>query len=319
MKLLDSPISRWMVAGTLGGFIVGVITAVIVLIVPPRFNSTVSFAPEQQSQSPLRSLGGFGAIFGQLGLDALTNSGQTLAFYRHLAQSDDVLTTVVTTPIPAELDAGAETLADLWYPDEVDREKQIVKAMRRLRNDRMHVRADDRTGIITISALARDRHLAQWITATAYHELDRYNIAVRRSRAQMRREFLDARVRDAQDSLQAAEAALERFYERNRVFRDSPDLIAREQRLVRNAEARQEIVTALWRELESARVDEVRDTPVLNVIQQPSLSVFRATPRRTRTTILLAMLGGILAIVLEIGRPWVTNLIARIRPRSTSS
>ncbi len=306
----ERSLRRYGLAALLPGMLFGLVTIVVVFFVRPLFLSTVTFAPDTQERSGLGALTGVAGPFAQLGLGGLFGEGgRSLAFYSYLAQSDNVAEAVVVRPLPDSL-GPAPTLARMWFDKVENPQIRTYKAVRRFRK-RTTVRADDRTGIIHVQFLGESPALARWVTAAMYNELNRYNIEVRGSPARERRRFLDGRVTVSADSLRAAETALRDFYEQNRKWQEDPQLVFRERQLNRQVDANLEILTSLRRELELAKLDEVRDTPVLNVVQPPSLPVRKAWPPRRRLTLLWALLGGMIGIALEFGRPWTAGLFRR--------
>ena len=67
-----------------------------------------------------------------------------------------------------------------------------------------------------------------------------------------------------------AERAREDFLRQNRGFGNSPELMSEHDRLQRQVAMRQEVYTSLLRSQEQARIDAVRDTPLLAFIDTPS-------------------------------------------------
>jgi uncharacterized protein involved in exopolysaccharide biosynthesis len=96
-----------------------------------------------------------------------------------------------------------------------------------------------------------------------------FNVATRQLQARELRLFLETRVTDALQSLHQAEDDLRTFYERNRRFADSPQLVFDESRFKRQVALQQDLYTSLAKELESARIDEVNDTPAITIIDPP--------------------------------------------------
>ena len=99
----------------------------------------------------------------------------------------------------------------------------------------------------------------------------------------------------ARTNLDEAEDSLRQFYERNRRIADSPRLQFEEGRLRRRIDLRQEIYLVLNRELEQARLDEVRDTPILNIIDPPVPPARHEKPQRRVIAVLAAFLGALTA------------------------
>jgi len=306
---------RYGTAALMPGLGLGVLAILVTLFLPSLFLSRVSFAPDTPARGGLNA-GGLNALIGQIGLGMLTGGSQSLAFYSELARSRGVLENVVNRPMPDSLGVKAATLALLWYPNAKSVEWRTYRAVRRL-DKRLTVIADERAGIVSVAVLAESPPLAQWLSAAIYDELNRYNLSVRGSRAKEERVFTEGRLAEARDSLTAAEAALKAFYRKNRVFQDSPDLTFEERELKRRVDGQLELYTTLQRQVENARLDEVRDTPVLNLIERATRPVLKAWPLRGRLAVLFALIGSLIGVLVEFGAPWSERLVARIRGRPT--
>ena len=85
---------------------------------------------------------------------------------------------------------------------------------------------------------------------------------------------------------------MERFLRDNRTFASSPQLMFENDRLQRDVAMRQQIMAGLTQAYEQARIDEVRNTPVITVVQRPEAP---ALPDRRRL-----VLKGLAAIVIGL-------------------
>src|SRR5205823_6465820 len=132
----------------------------------------------------------------------------------------------------------------------------------------IRVTPDAKTNVVSFAVDARDPQLAFQIARALLQNLDAFNVSVRQSRAKNERAFLDARVADAQQDLRSSEGDLESFLSSNRDFH-SPSLAVQEARLRRRVDLAQTRFIELQRQLDQARVQEVRDTPVITVLDAP--------------------------------------------------
>jgi uncharacterized protein involved in exopolysaccharide biosynthesis len=101
--------------------------------------------------------------------------------------------------------------------------------------------------------------------------VNEFNLETRQSRAAAERTFIEGRLAEAEDSLLAAETRLEAFLQSNRQFENSPELLFQHDRLQRQVARNQEVVTSLAQGYEEARVSEVRNTPVITVVEPPEI------------------------------------------------
>jgi uncharacterized protein involved in exopolysaccharide biosynthesis len=263
--------------------LVGVITA---FVWPPYYQSTATFMAE--SQTPRNLPTGLGALAEQFGVASLTgNLGP--AYYAKLLDSREVLERVLMIPTTTNDDSVTRPLIDRLgvsgsNPDRMN------KSLKKLRN-RVQVSADVTTNTVSLAVDMRDPHVAFQAANALLSTLDSFNVTVRKSRARNEAEFLTARVADAQGALRAAEASLESFLAANREGRTTPALAVQESRLRRAAEMAQTRFSDLQRQLDQARIQEVRDTPVLTVLDRPNLPVKPYKPIRSLVIAVIVVVG----------------------------
>jgi uncharacterized protein involved in exopolysaccharide biosynthesis len=153
------------------------------------------------------------------------------------------------------------------------------------------------TGMLHLAVRAPYPDLAERVAGRLLELLDELSAEVRRGRAHEEERFVAERVRDAQDELILAEERLGSFLSQNRMFEGSPDLVFAHGRLQRQVAIRQDVYTSLLRAREQNRIDTLRDTPFLTIIDPPAGSA-RPQPRGTITRAFMAfMLGLALAIL----------------------
>jgi uncharacterized protein involved in exopolysaccharide biosynthesis len=170
---------------------------------------------------------------------------------------------------------------------------------------------DDETYVVTLSVKTHDRFLSADVANQFIEVLNRFNLETRQSNAQERRRFIEERLSLAEDELVSAEDVLKLFLERNRLFRDSPELNFEYERLQRQVTIKQEVFTALRRSYEEARIQEVNDTPVITVIDRAVPPHRKSSPKRRLNVILAFMLGGVFGIVGAFGQEFVERARAQ--------
>jgi uncharacterized protein involved in exopolysaccharide biosynthesis len=77
-------------------------------------------------------------------------------------------------------------------------------------------------------------------------------------------------MQELRDELREVEDRLERFHKQNRVVQ-SPELVFQRDRLSREVGMRQQVYGTMVQAFEQARIDEVRDTPVISRVLEPTL------------------------------------------------
>lgn len=226
--------------------------------------------------STLGATAGMLGIASQLGITGTGGQSSPL-FYGDLLQSRSVQDRLLTAKLPVGRDGSPGTLLALWGK-ETQPEPQRWAAARRKLAAHVSSNVNARTGVISFAVDGPNPRAAKLMADTALRALNDVIVSLRRQRATGERQFLEARWDDAGDSVRAHEAILRGFYERNRVAQ-SPALQFEEARLRRDIERVSGIYAQLGTQLEQARVQEIRDTPAVGIIDPPIEPTRKSAPR----------------------------------------
>jgi uncharacterized protein involved in exopolysaccharide biosynthesis len=276
--------------------------ATMTLLRARTYTARTSFTP-QATRSPLGALGGIAAQFGMSA--AATDGNQSPAFYGELLHTRTVLEPLVGMPVSFTWKGRnvSGTYVDVAGPKVADPTLKFEGAVRRLRRD-MDVTVAPRTGIVQLAVTTPYPMLSALIADSALGQINRFNLATRRSQAAAQRAFLDQRMATVSAELEAAENEVRDFGMRNRSgVNNAPDLQIRRERLNRTVTMRSEVYATLAQSLEQAKLDEIRDTPLITVIERPRVPVI-PDPRGLITFTAIAAIvglaiGAVLAIVVE--------------------
>jgi hypothetical protein len=132
----------------------------------------------------------------------------------------------------------------------------------------MQSAANPRIQQVSFTVEGPSMKVARLMADTILVALNDLVVEVRRKRANAEREFLEKRFGALGDSLRAREDVLRQFYEQNRNLA-SPQLQFEEVRLRRDVDRVQNVYAQVGGQLEQARIQEVRDTPALIVVDPP--------------------------------------------------
>jgi len=170
------------------------------------------------------------------------------------------------------------------------------------------------TGVVSLAVSTPWPALSEQMGQKVLEMVTQFNLTTRQSQAAAERRFTEARLNEARGELRAAEDALQGFLESNRRFDNAPQLQLRRERLQREVTQHQAVYSLLSEAYERARMDEVRDTPVITVIEGPVGSA-RAVPRGTVTRgLLMLVLGLMVAVGLAFWREMLRLARARQAP-----
>ena len=304
---------RTIIAWAFGG---AVVFAIISLLIPPTYVAHTAFIQAEPSRGLLSgSLGALASRFG-VGAGAAGEAALTLDYLQQTLTSQDVLDSVLLHPLvvgsPAKNPAGG---APALQRDTIElgaflgiEDRNPAKRLDRLRRKilkKMAVETDQKSGIVRVSAGLRDPYVAAAFVRALEEALNQFNLHTRQTVSRANRAFLEVRTQDARDQLGDAEGRLRQFYETNRRIADAPGLQFEEGRLKRQVDLAQQIYLTLAQQLEQARIDEIKDTPVLTVIETATPPVRRASPKRTVLTLMGGFVGAVLALLSMLVRSQV--------------
>ncbi len=250
-------------------------------------------SPELKQSLP-SGVAGLAAEFGVDLSSAGTN--RTLEFYVDLMDSDDLLGQVVQSRFALDDSAAPRpdslTLLQIWNIQEGTPEQRVHQAIDQLRRQSTVV-ADRDAGLITVRVMADSGPLAVQVNRRMLERLNEFNIEQRQNQATAETRFIEDRLELASSQLRSAEDDLAGFLERNRSVTSSPELQFEQQRLQRRVDLRQSVYQSLATSYEQARIEAVRNTPVVQVITNPERSL-RPRPSNLLRNLLLGFVGGML-------------------------
>jgi len=285
--------------------IVGLAFGIFVgLIRPKSYVARASFIAEQPKVTSIPS--GLGALAAQFGLDIGSDAGRSPQFYRELITTTGLLRSLLDSLVPISADKSS-TIRELLGGDSDTSRISTDRVLRRLR-ERIQADADARTSVVAFKIRATTPTTAERMAMIVLGGIRHFNVTTRQLQARERREFLEGRVADAYQTLRTAEAALRDFYLRNRRFEESPTLVFEESRMKRVITLQQELYTSLSKELETARIQEVNDTPTITLVDPPFASSKPSGPSVAVLAVFFAALGLGGAVVWFIAKTGVRSL-----------
>lgn len=277
--------------------VVELIMLAFALTRPLTYTSVVSFMPEGQ-----RSVTSVTSLAMQLGVNigASPDGLSAPQFYPELIRSPQF--------VEAVLDSGrfgGKPLVEQIGIRAADPRVRRALSVQNLQKNIVPTVAQ-RTGVVTVSVTAAGAELATTIAAGVLTEVTRFNQHTRQGRAAAERQFIERRIAEVRDSLRAAEERLLRFKQANRDISRSTTLPLEQQRLEREVASQEALLSTLGPSYEQARIEEIRDTPVLTILRRPEAPLW-PNPRGRVRLLALGLVGGlglgvIMAIAIETWR-----------------
>jgi uncharacterized protein involved in exopolysaccharide biosynthesis len=295
----------------------GVLAMIVLLLQRPVYTGKTSFTPENSSSTSLAS-----SLAGLAGLANLAGVGGTSAsssvspdFFAEVIHSREILRSTLELPFPAPTPAGGSVTQPLYQILRMKgktTEERLQNGVRELEK-RTEVGIDRRTGIVSLAVEMPSRELSASVANRIVELLNRFNLERRQFQSREERRFSGDRLATAERELRQAEQAQLTFLQRNRVYAESPLLSFEATRLSREVQLKQEVFLTLTKSYEQARINEVRDTPVLTVIDSAIPPVRRTRPRRAVGTIIATLIAGLVGVAAAYAVDY------RARARSATS
>jgi len=254
---------------------------------PRVYTSESQFMPKGgRGQSQLQGLAA------QFGIGGGGDPTQSPQFYVDLLRSRAVLIGMGDREFHVRKDSGMVTgpltrIYGIRNTDSVGRAAAIINTIR----GKSRAVVSARTGVITLRVSDRYPDMAVQLNQALLDQVNIFNLSQRQAQAGAEREFIEKRLADAQIQLSQAEGNLQAFLMENRDFRSSPNLSLEFDRLNRTVNSRQSLYNALASSYEQAKIEEVRDLPVITVLEPPDYPI-QPDPRRTRRKATLGLLVG---------------------------
>jgi len=266
--------------------------AYLLFLTNPYFESTVTILPEYGSKSS--TLGQFSELAAIAGVNL--GEASPTEIYQNLVSSEIVLGNVIYAKYQTEEFSDPVNLIEYFEinaEDEnpaIQKRKNFLKLYETFTKSRISTDIDRMTKILNVTVTMPEAELSADVSNKLVQSLDLYIRTQRKSYATNQSFYIEKRTEQVKDSLITAENNLMNFREQNRITSQSPNLLLEQARLLRNVEILQTIFVLLTKQLEIAKIDEIKDAPVLNVKEFANNPVKKAGPKRATSLIIIMFL-----------------------------
>ena len=278
-------------------------------VLPTRYSAIATFVPETAPEPRLPA--GLAGLASQLNISFGGTASQSPRFYADLVGSreieDQVLLSCYRLPNTSSAAPDSARLIEILGTGGRDLADSLERARRKLER-RVSARVNAQTGIVRLEVVARYPSLAAEIANRFVMLIDQFNTQYRQSQAREQRRFVETRAGEAAQALRGAEDSLKAFYERNRLWQQASHLVFEEGRLRRQVEVQQDVYLTLRRELETAKIEEVNDTPVITIIDRAVPPHRRSSPRFLVLLVSAVVTGAVIALGWAFGVEYLKRL-----------
>ena len=165
--------------------------------------------------------------------------------------------------------------------------------------DRISVK-ENKTGLIIVDVLMEEPELSAKISNYIYDGVVEFTNVNHIEIAKLNREFIQERQLEVNEILTTTENKLKEFRSKNRKVMDSPQLQLELERLMRDVEIQTQVFITLQQEYELARIEEVKETPSVVVLDKGRPAAEKDSPNGKLIIILYLFLGVLLGLSLSI-------------------
>ncbi len=147
------------------------------------------------------------------------------------------------------------------------------------------------TGLIQISLKLEDPLIAANIANFIGNQVQLYIQRENSAQTSVQKNFISDRLLIVKSELENSEYELKLFKERNRGYDDSPELFMIFSRIFREVEAKKQVYLTLQQQLELARIEEVKQAPILHILDHAIRPSKKSSPNRLLFLIAFSFFG----------------------------
>jgi uncharacterized protein involved in exopolysaccharide biosynthesis len=278
-------------AGALIGAAVGFISR-------PRYVADATFIP-QDVEGTTSELAAAATQFGIRLSPSLSETGWGAPVYVELLRSRALLEPIARDTVAVQERGGERAaVADLLDIRDDDSSRRVEKTVRHLARDVVKPSEVKSLRGVRLSVATEWPSVSLEIAQRLVNGVNRFNLETRQTQAAAERRFVGQQAEDAENALRVSEERLKAFLQRNRTILPGSEVAFERDRLQREVTLRQDLHTAWLKSREEARIREVRNTPVITIIEPPKFPAQAESRGIAVKAIVGAFGGGLLGVSL---------------------
>lgn len=264
------------------------------------------------SQNATADRTGLGALAGQFGI-TVPGGTQTSSpdFYIWLVKSRSLLTDIANdTLVVPEMGGQRMSMYDILKIGAAPRAAREQDAAMTL-SDLIKVELRKTTGVVEVKASTPWPSVSLEIVGQVINGVNKFNRDTRRGQAAEERKFTEARLQSAAIELRQAEEEMQRYLSTNRQISPYSELAYRRDQLQRLMMLKQQVYTTLAQSYEDVRMREVRDTPVISIVEAPSVDQRPESRGRIKMVFLGLVIGATIGVLVTLLTEWLRQMSRR--------
>jgi len=277
--------------------LVSLVSVYVFFLAPRVYTSSAKILPISENNSNLSNLSGLASQFGM----NLPTGGEIQwdELYPEIVRSEKLMEILVQKSFQTEKYQDEQTLLQLLdiennYRDESSKLKLAVEDLKEM----IIVQKDRLSPVVSLHVEAFEPRLARDLATEVIAESGKILLDLKTKKVQEKRIFIEARIEEVFNALQEAEKAEEQFRLENKNIIQSPTLTMKIKRLFREVELQNSLYVSLKSQYENAKIEEVQEAAMIQVIDGPLKPVRLTSPRIAISLILALFFGLSLAVFI---------------------
>jgi hypothetical protein len=290
---------------------------ILIFLIKPYFNSKIIILPDFGNKNS-DMISQFSGIASLAGINI--NDEPPTLLYKNLIMSETVISDVIYRQYQTEEYDHPVNLIQYFkikpmesLPESLQSRGMFLSMFGTLTKTQMSADFDRTTNILVVTAEMPESRLSADVANALVISLDKYVRTQRRSYAIEQRKYLDVRINQVKDTLKHYEEQLQIFRETNRQILQSPKLQLAQARLMRNVEIQQIVYGELIKQLELIKLQEIKDTPMVNVREYAKEPIIKAGPKRGTILIVILFISFLISSGWYLNRDKIINAWKQIR------
>ncbi len=278
----------------------------VLFFTKPIYTSTAKIMSSSSGTSTSQASG----LAAQLGINIPASQSEPKWVYPEIIKSRTLARSMLKRKFDTnEFGPQKNLLQILTYDNDID---QVgLDALEIMAVDKflgmIDISEDIKTAILTLSINASEPIFAAEVNQALIEELDTHQRKYNKAKTSDTKQFIQERIIDVEKELMTAEENLKVFKDRNRRIENSPALQLEEQRLGREVAVLTGVFTTLKQQLETTKIEEVKESDYVIILDAPEAPLKRSKPNKKRTVVLAGILGVGLGLIFAFVREYATN------------
>ncbi len=256
------------------------LSIVILLLTPNKYVSSASILPSGQVDkfSELKSFAGLGSFS--------SSNENSSELYPIILKSNQIKTSLLEKSyLFKDGDKESQITLDEYFGIELIERDKLFAAIGNL----AEITVDKKTGVIKIAIETESPEFSQAILEQYIIELENFNTNKRRTHAKDNVKYLTKQLKIKKDELEISQNNMQQFQLTNRdwVISTDPYIISQLAQFKLDLEMKVAAYTFLNKEYELAKFESQKDTPIVQLLDHPSLPTQKSGPFRLLILILI--------------------------------